>query len=387
MLPAPRRAAGERSVARGCVRWRRAPVPRLERIHAAADSACTAALPGRRRRHSSPAVRCAALCQRLRHRLCPHSRRHRTQRVRRVQSARCSGVERAGGNLRTQSTDASPGHAGRHNYRRPQRRLRNRMSSASRIATFARALLLGHVALIVFSSVAMVTVLNGPPGPWLAEEPNATVMRIAYRFSGPTYIVLGTLAAFWHAVDGLGVRRAALLLVAGGGVPLLAELIGTSTALPFGDYRYSGMLGYRIAGLVPFVIPLSWFYMLYACLAITGRLVSSVSPWLWALTASLLLVAWDVSMDLAMVKTAHWTWGDGRMFADAGLPGWLVLFFTRDVFYGMPLSNWFGWFVTGFVVARVMVAIAPPATLRDRVSPKTFPIVLYAVNGLFPVVL
>lgn len=255
----------------------------------------------------------------------------------------------------------------------------------------AHALLYGHLALIAFSSVAMVTVLNGPPGPFLAQEPNATIMRLAWKFSGPTYVVLGALAALAHAAGRLSWRRAVGLFLAGSAISLSAELLGTGTGLPFGEYRYTPLLGYRIGGLVPFPIPISWFYMIYCCLAICGRVLrrgdTSRDKWRWAAVAGLVLVAWDVSMDPAMVKTAHWLWGSGAAFKNAGLPSWLVAFFTTDVFYGMPLSNWAGWYLTGTLIARVMLAIAPPSAIAATVSPSRFPLWLYAANGIMPVTL
>ena len=255
----------------------------------------------------------------------------------------------------------------------------------------ARALLASHLGLIAFSTVAMLTVLNGPPGPWLAQEPNATVMRIAWKFSGPTYVVLGALAAIAHAWGRLGARRAWGLFLVASTVSLGAELLGTGTGFPFGEYRYSGLLGYRVAGLVPFPIPISWFYMMYGCLAMCGRLLAAdddrATKWRWAAVAGLILVAWDVSMDPAMVKTAHWAWGNGAAFIDRGFPAWGVAFFSRNLFYGMPLSNWFGWYLTGTVIARLMLALVPPTVFAAAVSPSRFPALLYAANGVMPVAL
>lgn len=265
------------------------------------------------------------------------------------------------------------------------------MRAAPQARTLARGLFLGHIALIGFSTLAMVTVLNGPPDPWLAEEPNATVMRVAWKFSGPTYVVLGALAALAHAAGRIGTLRAIGLMAVASLITLGAELLGTATGLPFGEYRYSPLLGYRIGGLVPFPIPISWFYMLYACLAMVGRLLrpanSNGTKWGWSIIAALFLVAWDVSMDPAMVHTAHWSWGSGQQFRDAGLPEWVVAFFTRDAFYGMPLSNWGGWFLTGLVVSRVMLAVVPPSVVATGISPSRLPIALYAANGIMPVVL
>jgi len=59
--------------------------------------------------------------------------------------------------------------------------------------------------------------------------------------------------------------------------------------------------------------------------------------------------------------------------------------FVSDLFYGMPLSNWLGWLLTGTVVARVMLAIVPPTVWVRRVAPSNFPLALYAVNGVLPI--
>ncbi|MGQ0647765.1 MAG: carotenoid biosynthesis protein [Gemmatimonadaceae bacterium] len=255
----------------------------------------------------------------------------------------------------------------------------------------ARGFFLAHLALIAFSTIAMLTVLNGPPGEWVAGEPNATIRRRGWTYSGPTYVVLGALAALLHAAGRVGASRAAGVFVAGGAISLAAELFGTSTGFPFGEYQYTTLLGPRIGGLVPFPIPISWFYMIYGCLAICGRLLPAEddqrAKWRWAAVAGLVLVAWDVSMDPSMVKTAHWLWGSGQMFRDLGFPSWAVAFFSHDVFYGMPLSNWVGWFLTGTLIARAMLAIVPPTRFATVVSPSRLPILLYATNGIMPVAL
>jgi putative membrane protein len=254
-----------------------------------------------------------------------------------------------------------------------------------------RILFVGHLGLILFSTTALTTILNSAPGPWLQQEPNATIMRLGWTYSGPTYVVLGALATLTHAIGAVGRRRALLLFVLASLVSLGAELLGTSVGLPFGEYHYTPLLGYRILGLVPFPIPISWFYMLYACLTMVGRLRpardDSITRWRWAALAGLMLLGWDVSMDPAMVSTGHWIWGAGDLFRDAGLPAWLVAFFTRDIFYGMPLSNWVGWYVTGTLIARVMLAVVPPSDVRARMSPSALPVLLYLANGVMPIAL
>lgn len=231
--------------------------------------------------------------------------------------------------------------------------------------------LAAHIALIAFSTAAMLTILNGPAGPWLQSEPSATVMRIAWKYSGPTYVVLGAIAALLHATWAFGWRRATGLFAAGAGIALGAELIGTSSGFPFGDYAYTSLLGYRILGRVPFPIPISWFYMLYCALAMCSRVLPARNDgrtrWMWAAASAAMLTAWDVAMDPAMVQTAHWVWQQ---------PG---------AFYGMPLTNWIGWFGTGLLIARVMLAVVPPTRVVERHAGEWLPLVLYAANGVMPV--
>lgn len=246
---------------------------------------------------------------------------------------------------------------------------RRRTSAGDRAAT---ALLIAHVALILLSTIALTTFLAGTPPDWLQTESSQRALRLGWRYSGPTYVVLATLAALTHVAARAGWPRAVALLGAGSLISLAAELTGTSTGLPFGPYSYTALLGWRVAGLVPFPIPLSWFYMIYASLAILGRVVPAhddlATRLRWAALGGLVLTAWDVAMDPAMsYATAHWIWH------------------TRGFFYGMPLLNWFGWWLTGSVIAFVMASILRPSRIAAVVSPSPLPLWLYAVNGVFPI--
>ena len=253
------------------------------------------------------------------------------------------------------------------------------------LARIAVACLAGHVAMTLFSAYAFTTFLAGPPPAWLQSPTNQAILRIGWQLGGPTCVVLGALAGLLHCASRLGRRTAIVLFAAAFSISLASELMGTGTGYPFGPYSYTSQLGWKFFGLVPFNIPTSWFYMLYCALAIVGRVGSvrddSTTKWKWAVAGGLVLTAWDVSMDPAMVRTTHWLWNlppaDGRST--------LQRIFVSDVFYGMPLSNWLGWLLTGIVVARVMLAVVPPSRWARDVSPSRFPLALYAVNGVLPI--
>ncbi|MGD8601787.1 MAG: carotenoid biosynthesis protein [Gemmatimonadota bacterium] len=121
----------------------------------------------------------------------------------------------------------------------------------------------------------------------------------------------------------------------------MAEHIGTGYGVPFGGYGYTGLLGLKVGGRVPALIPVSWFLM-------------ALPAWLMARTAfpegrlrrvllgASWLVAWDLALDPAMsFLTSYWRWAE---------PG---------TYYGMPWVNLFGWLTTGLVL---MAAIEMAAT-------------------------
>ena len=252
---------------------------------------------------------------------------------------------------------------------------------------FARLALVGHVVLLVFSGIAFATFLAPPAPAWLQTPSNQKVAAFMFMFGGQTTVVLGALAGMFHAASRLGWRTAFLIFVAAFSISLASELTGTTTGYPFGPYSYTRQLGYLIGGRVPFNIPTSWFFMLYSSLAICGRILAprddSASRWRWAAIAALVLTAWDVSMDPAMVATTHWLWHLPSL-EGASL---VRRIFLTGFFYGMPLTNWLGWLLTGFLVARVMLAIVPPTRWAERVSPSGLPLVLYAANGVLPLLI
>jgi uncharacterized membrane protein len=252
---------------------------------------------------------------------------------------------------------------------------------ARRSGTVSRALLTAHVTLIGFATLAMVTILAGEFPTWMQGPYTPIVYEYSWRYTGQIYVILGVFAAMAYSAPRFGWPRTFAAFGAASVIALSSELLGTNIGLPFGPYHYTEMLGYRVGGDVPYVIPLSWSYMLFCCLGMCGRVLRSDRPWVWSLTAGAMLTAWDVPLEVHMtnISPAHWVWNL------AASPEWLPSFLTRPVFYGMPLLNWVGWLLTATIIARVMLAIIPAPQWRALVSPGSFALVLYAANGIMPI--
>jgi uncharacterized membrane protein len=260
-------------------------------------------------------------------------------------------------------------------------------TSKSTLLRIATITLLGHLAFSAFSAFAFATFLLPPYPDWLQTDQNQKVMAVGYAYGGATTVTLGAISGLAFLAYAVGTRKALITFGVSFLLAFMSEYLGTVTDYPFGAYEYTSQLGYKLFSRVPFNIPTSWFYMLVASLAICGRFLpakdDTVSKWWWAFVGGVVLTLWDVSMDPAMVKTNHWFWQMGDLADRSTFEQWI----GRPIFFGMPLTNWMGWLLTGIVVARVMLAIVPPSEWVAKVAPNRLPIALYAINGLLPIVI
>jgi putative membrane protein len=164
--------------------------------------------------------------------------------------------------------------------------------------------------------------------------------------------VVGFLAFFLvAAVRDLGRARALAFLGWGGAVALLAELLSTRVGIPFGLYRYTGATreAELFLGNVPFFSPLSFPFLAYAafCLA---RLAFGPA---WAssragrlrtvLAAGALMMLLDVVIDPLAVRGERWFLGHIFYYPDGG------------AYFGVPLSNFLGWLLVGWVTVGGLV--------------------------------
>ena len=120
-------------------------------------------------------------------------------------------------------------------------------------------------------------------------------------------------------------------------VSFLSEFLGTGYGFPFGKYEYTALLGYKLGGRVPALIPLSWFLMALPSWILARRLVSRSAFWGRIFLGAYFLTAWDLALDPAMsYLTPYWVWE------------------STGPFYGMPWVNLLGWMGTGVVLMWIL---------------------------------
>lgn len=201
----------------------------------------------------------------------------------------------------------------------------------------------------------------------------------AMEFFGPMYTklvktptwtfmtMLAVLPILMYGPD-LGWKRMTAFLVWGCTLGAASELLGTTglltvggIPLPFGEYEYTEWLGPKILGHVPYFIPPSWFAMSIVSLDLARRVTQS--RWKYIFLGTTFMVLWDVSLDPAMNQAfPFWNYG------------------VDGFFFGMPFSNWVGWFVVTLLILLGYEAMRGDAPIKNEWASW-----VYILNCVFPI--
>jgi uncharacterized membrane protein len=245
------------------------------------------------------------------------------------------------------------------------------------LMTIERFCLIGHTLALAFGLAGLLLVLPNPD--FILALPPFGQSAFGWSMSGGgvVYILLGALTVAIYAYRTLGLWHWLTFMLPAIVLSLGSELLGTSTGFPFGEYSYLSGLGYKISGLVPFTIPLSWFYLGMSCYVLARAGLESIKlpMWVKAIAAitigSVLLTAWDFVLDPAMSQTPYPFWEFKQLGA----------------FFGMPYRNLSGWLGTGAVFMSVAALFWGNKPLNLSRSQLTVPLAIYLINFAFGAVI
>ena len=171
-----------------------------------------------------------------------------------------------------------------------------------------------------------------------------------------------TLALFGY----LGPRRATLSLLALSAFAYAIESLGVATGFPYGRFFYGDALGPTVAGLVPFLLPVS-----YAPLVLGAVAAAWGGPRLLHVAWSALILVWmDAVLDPGATSLGFWVWPEG------------------GAYYGVPLSNFAGWLLSCALASALLLAIGRwaepprPALLDSAAISTAFWTAVAALSGL-----
>jgi bisanhydrobacterioruberin hydratase len=170
----------------------------------------------------------------------------------------------------------------------------------------------------------------------------------------------------------LGTRRATLSLLNLSILACAIEAIGVATGFPYGTFYYGDALGPRLAGLVPYLLPLSYAPLVVGAVAAAWGTRLRL---LHVLYATLLLLWIDAVLDPGAASLGFWVWPQG------------------GAYYGVPLSNYAGWLLSGALATTLLLTtgrwseIPKPALLDSAIIATSFWTGVTVLSGMVAPVL
>lgn len=179
----------------------------------------------------------------------------------------------------------------------------------------------------------------------------------------------------------MGPKRAAVSLLLLSAFGFAVEMTGVATGYPYGPFYYGDSLGPKVAGLVPYLLPLSWAPLVLGAVAATAPVEKTVPRrrFPWVFSAAVLLALVDGVLDPGATSLGFWVWPEG------------------GIYYGVPVSNYLGWIFTSLLAAALLITLGrprwegtppPPGLLDSTLVAVAFWVGVAIFSGLlFPAVL
>lgn len=216
--------------------------------------------------------------------------------------------------------------------------------------------------------LSIVTVSLLAAGFFVARVPfSSSLSAVSVLFLG--VLALPTILA---TVKWLGWRRGALVLFVLSVYALALETIALRTGFPYGHFVYADKLGARLWGTTPWTVPLAFVPLVLGALSAVWRHAAEPSSRIGL--AIILLVATDLVLDPGAVAVGLWHYTHG---------GW----------YGVPLTNYLGWILSGGIAVVLLYRLAWPVSSADAPPPAMLQLGLFltltlwsqvaAVRGLY----
>lgn len=152
-------------------------------------------------------------------------------------------------------------------------------------------------------------------------------------------------------------RRAVFSVLVLSAFAYAIESVGVATGFPYGTFFYDDALGPKFLGLVPYLLPVTYVPLVIGAVAAAwtpGRLVPRI------ILSALLLVLIDAVLDPGAVALGFWIWPEGGPY------------------YGVPLSNFAGWLLSGAISAILLLSTGrthtppPPGALDSAILALAF---------------
>ncbi len=175
------------------------------------------------------------------------------------------------------------------------------------------------------------------------------------------YVFIFLIVYLWLAIRHLGLMKTCIYLLCGYGIAWLSEFSSIHTGFPYGGYIYIPATRTQELWVfgVPFMDSLSYVFLSYASYSLALLLLAprqlsedtsaqnsvNYTP-ATVILAAVLFVTLDIIIDPLALRGYRWFLGQIYGYPEPG------------IYFGIPLSNFAGWLLVGFMMISVLQRLA-----------------------------
>ena len=164
-----------------------------------------------------------------------------------------------------------------------------------------------------------------------------------YSTISSIFIIIFAIPSYYALISHLGYRKGLTLIVILSVMPVLVEGLAVWTGFPYGGFEYGSRLGWLLFDLVPPTVSFAYLPILLCSLYVSSQYIQKITQ--FSLMASLFNLLVDLVIDPAAVHIGFWTYNEG------------------GIYFGVPLSNFIGWIITGTIYSAIFYKISGEESL------------------------
>jgi putative membrane protein len=170
------------------------------------------------------------------------------------------------------------------------------------------------------------------------------------------FIIIMAIPCYVALVVWLGLNKSLSLIIILSIYAISIETFAIITGFPYSSFHYSNLIGFKILGYTPYTVPFAYVPLFVGCFYLATLL--SKEKWKIVIFSTLMVLLADMVLDPAAVTLNFW------------------IYDSSGIFYGVPLMNFMGWILTGFLASMISMYL-----LKDRLDDYNKPPAL--ISSLF----
>lgn len=178
------------------------------------------------------------------------------------------------------------------------------------------------------------------------------------------FMIALCVPTYYFFVKKTSTKRAIITILVLSVFSMIIETVGVVTGFPYGFFSYTNKLGGSV-GVVPWTVSFGWVPLVIAAWSLVQESIEKKNYGFIKklFLGAIILMVFDVVLDPGAVAMNFWEWHP---------PG---------LFYGVPLSNYAGWFFSGVIGLFIILVI-----MKKEKSDKDFLITAYLGNIFWMVI-